>query len=112
MTATLDFVFPAAGLLRAWRRPPAAVSVQRPFGALPVQELARNAMVNLPAARGEVVECLEGCVWITFDHDARDVVVEAGERFIVDRDTTGWVQALEASRLRVVQPDRVAASCR
>lgn len=37
-------------------------------------------------ARGRVVTCLEGNVWLTMEGDRRDVMLKPGASFVVDRD--------------------------
>ena len=56
--------------------------------------------------------CLRGCVWVTVDHDMRDIVLEAGEGCTVPAAARCLVYALEASELclraataRVACPD-------
>jgi hypothetical protein len=36
-------------------------------------------------ARGVSVTCVQGVLWLTQERDARDHVLSAGERFVVDR---------------------------
>lgn len=92
---------PFAGWLRAAR----PVAVHRPMvvsGArCDVHELVKGCTVTVWQPLGTVMECLEGCVWITLDHDSRDTVIEAGQRFCADRNSRALVHALEASRVRV-----------
>jgi hypothetical protein len=71
--------------------------------------IARNHILELKRAFGVTIECLEGAIWVTLDGDSRDVILEPGEQFTVDRDQRVLLQALEAARLRVVEP--VGAYC-
>ena len=52
------------------------------------------------------VECREGSVWITLDHDPRDIVLERGEAFEHDGERRALVYAFEPStlELRPAQP--------
>ena len=52
--------------------------------------------------RGGRVECTEGSVWLTHDGDCRDVVLEAGQSHIADRDSRLVIYALSSSALRLV----------
>ena len=56
--------------------------------------LAKNQMLSLTEARGSVIRCRRGSIWITQDHDARDVVLSAGESFRLEREGRSIVWAL------------------
>jgi hypothetical protein len=77
-------------------------------GPVLIFEMAKNELMALRSQRGQTVECLEGSLWITFDYDRRDIVVEVGQTFVVDGEAPGWIQALAVSRIRVT-PDTGAA---
>jgi hypothetical protein len=68
--------------------------------------LLKSRTVALPASRGLRIDCLEGCLWITQDGDPRDVVVQSGQSFTVDRDQRALVYAMEAARVRVSRSAR------
>lgn len=91
----------------AWLRAARSVAVHRPVlvsgASRGVHELARSSTITIWQPRGAVVECLEGCVWITLDEDIRDVIIDAGERFCPDRNSRALVHALETSRVRVAR---------
>ena len=56
--------------------------------------LARGQVVRLGALRGARLECRRGAVWLTFDHDRRDLVLEAGQELRVDSRRPVLVTAL------------------
>ena len=56
--------------------------------------LRARATLPLKDQQGQRIACLEGQVWITQQHDLRDVVLEAGECFVVDRQGLTLVFAL------------------
>jgi len=56
--------------------------------------LARGQVVRLGALRGARLECRRGAVWLTFDHDRRDLVLEAGQELIDDSPADAMVQAI------------------
>jgi len=60
--------------------------------------------LTLDAARGALVRCLEGLVWITQDGDRADHVVAAGDAFRVDRDGAVVVQATRPARIAIESP--------
>lgn len=45
------------------------------------------------------IGCESGAIWITQDNDVRDVVLNAGERFITDRSGAVLVYALQPAVL-------------
>jgi hypothetical protein len=47
------------------------------------------------------VVCFRGSLWITHDGDPKDIIVEGGERYQVDRRSTMLIHALHSARLRV-----------
>ena len=69
-----------------------------------VQEIAKNRILEVKHALGVTIECLEGSVWITLDGDRRDVVLDAGHTFNVDRKQRTLIQALDTARVRLIQP--------
>lgn len=66
--------------------------------------LAHRKVLDLRDRTGDRVECLDGSVWITQDGDPRDVVLDAGESFTLDRPGTALVYALEDARVVVQRP--------
>lgn len=70
------------------------------------QVIPRQQILRLPAALGQRIECVEGCVWITMDHDRRDLIVAAGQAFTADRHERVLVHALQPSCVRLVRPAR------
>lgn len=69
-----------------------------------VQEIAKNRILEIKQALGMTIECLEGSVWVTLDGDRRDVVLDAGHTFNVDRKQRTLIQALDTARVRLIQP--------
>jgi hypothetical protein len=71
--------------------------------------LRQRDTLTLEAARGALVRCLEGLVWITQDGDRADHIVAAGDSFRVDRDGSVIVQATRPARVAIEQPREDAA---
>ena len=69
-----------------------------------VQEMAKNKILEIKQAMGVTIECLEGSVWVTLDGDMRDVILDAGHAFKVDRKQLTLIQALDTARVRLIQP--------
>ena len=69
--------------------------------------LPRADTLTLDDARGVLVRCLEGALWITQHDDQADHVIAAGEVFRVDREGPVVVQAVRAARLAIESPDEL-----
>lgn len=69
-------------------------------------EMAHQTLYEVPDAGGLTLRCLSGCLWITLDNDARDIILDAGQSFVPEGRQRAIVYALEASRLKL---DPVAA---
>lgn len=81
----------------------------KPFA--PTPEIARTpralrarTTLSLPNHLGQRIACLEGQVWITLQNDERDVLLEPGQCFDVDRQGLTLVFALRDTILTVSQP--------
>ena len=48
------------------------------------------------------VDCLEGCAWITFDGDPRDIVLDAGDSATLPPHRRALVMGLRECRVRIV----------
>ncbi len=87
-----------AALLTAWqRKTPSNARQERAVHTLP-----KRRILAVPHPLGQVVRCLEGCVWITLDDQLADVVIAAGESFTARHDRLVLVQALEPSRVSLM----------
>ena len=51
--------------------------------------------------RGGRIECTDGTVWLTHDGDCKDVVLEAGQSHLADRDSRLVIYALSSSVVRL-----------
>ncbi|EJE50650.1 Protein of unknown function (DUF2917) [Acidovorax sp. CF316] len=67
-------------------------------------ELAHRGLHQLPDAAGQRIQCQSGTVWITLDHDTRDVVLEQGESFSSPEHKRALVYALSPARLLIEPP--------
>ena len=56
--------------------------------------LRKGEALHLQHALGQRIEALDGRVWITMDGDLRDVVIDAGEGFTVDRSSDVLLSAM------------------
>lgn len=74
-----------------------AVSQDR---AATTRTLGKGRTFSVPCAFGSSIECLAGALWITHDGNPKDIVLEAGQRYIVDHRSTMLVHALTDSVFR------------
>lgn len=61
--------------------------------------LPRHVSLALRDRAGDRIECVAGVLWITQDHDPRDIVLTAGRSFRLDRGGRAVVYALDDARL-------------
>ena len=73
--------------------------------------LATRRLLEIEDSTPTRIECREGSVWITLDHDPRDIVLEAGDSFEHDGRTRALLYAFEPSAvaLRPAHPLQAAA---
>jgi len=63
--------------------------------------LAGEELLALADIRGTRLTVVDGSVWLTQDRDLRDVFLNPGESFVVDRDGVTLLHALAPARLSV-----------
>lgn len=67
--------------------------------------LPRGGVIRLTDAAGTRVTCRSGAAWITLDDDRRDIVLEAGDQFVIDRAGLTLVCALAGpAAIEVTEP--------
>jgi hypothetical protein len=66
--------------------------------------LAGDGLITLRDARDMRVTCLTGALWITEDHERRDIILEAGQSITLRRPGLTLVMALQPSSLRLTEP--------
>jgi len=62
-------------------------------GYTKVWDLASGELVQLDGARGTTLRVTRGTLWITLENDTRDVVLQAGDVFTIDRGGRTLVEA-------------------
>ncbi len=70
-------------------------------GALP---LLRNEQLRIVDGRDLLIHVWQGSLWITQEGDTRDVVLEAGQSFRLDRNGVALVKAWEETVLALTSP--------
>jgi hypothetical protein len=58
--------------------------------------------------RGTEVFCLKGTVWLTQEGDPRDVILGAGQSFVLDRKGVAVAYALKDAAITVGVPGHIA----
>ena len=64
--------------------------------------LAARETVRLSQGKGETVVCRTGTIWITIDHDRRDIILGPGQCFEIDSDEAVLLHAFEVSTVGIV----------
>ena len=70
--------------------------------------LAARAVHSIADVHGLQLRCNEGTLWLTLDHDPRDVILEAGESFTGTEHRRGVVYALADAQLSMTRNAAVA----
>jgi hypothetical protein len=63
--------------------------------------LAARALHSVDDVAGLQLRCQEGTLWLTLDHDTRDVILEAGDTYVGTEHRRGLVYALGDARFSV-----------
>ena len=65
--------------------------------------LGRTQHLRLRNRAGWTVRALCGTAWITQDGDLRDIVLEAGDTFVLDRRGNALISALDETRVSITR---------
>jgi hypothetical protein len=74
-----------------------------PNAAADTVHLGRTQHLRLRNRAGWTVRALCGTAWITQDGDSRDIVLEAGDTFVLDRNGAALVSALDETRISITR---------
>ena len=80
--------------------------------------LQARTVHRLDNARGLQVTCVKGVVWITQEHDSRDIIISAGQSVILDRPGLAVAYAFKdalitvGAALQLPAPSRAAERSR
>ena len=66
--------------------------------------LKRRETLVLDNAEGTIVAVDRGCLWLTLEHDLRDIVLTRGMRFQIDRAGRTILAAENDSAIRLLAP--------
>jgi hypothetical protein len=65
------------------------------------RRLPAGTLLSMAQPRYRVVHCETGCLWLTVDHDARDILLRPGQAHRCDRDDRLLIQALDDASFTV-----------
>lgn len=72
--------------------------------------LAHRAVFDIPDASGLQIRCTRGALWLTLDHDQRDVILAPGESFVTTEHRRALLYALEPAAFALTPLARQAAA--
>lgn len=64
--------------------------------------LRKGEILRLHEGRGQRIESVHGGLWITMDNDLRDIFIDSGEGFTIDRGGDALISALDDASLVVL----------
>ena len=70
--------------------------------------LAKRTVHRIENGKGAEVFCLKGTVWLTQEGDPRDVILGAGQSFLLDRKGVAVAYALKDAAIAVGVPGHIA----
>ena len=66
-----------------------------------IRELGAGTSTWIVRPLGRTITCEEGALWLTFDHEPQDVILESGQSHRCVKATKLLIHALADARLRV-----------
>lgn len=73
--------------------------------------LCRGRFIRLQDGEGFRIRCYSGPLWITQERDRRDIILESGDAFVLDRPGLALVHACANVQFAVEDPLKATASC-
>jgi hypothetical protein len=70
----------------------------------PVNALPKGQLLAFSGRRGARIESRRGAIWITQDGGTSDVVLDAGQSHVLERDAPVLIQALDPACVEVQAP--------
>ena len=67
-------------------------------------DIGQGRSVELQGAFGAEVVCVMGCLWLTEDRVAQDLILRAGDSQRIRSDGRAMITALDPSVMRVIEP--------
>jgi hypothetical protein len=78
-----------------------STSMQRLVATAAIRTLKAGTTLAVSHPRGQRIDCVRGSLWLTFDGERRDVVLDAGQSHTAESDSRLLVYGLEAAELRI-----------
>jgi len=66
--------------------------------------LARGELARVDAARGALIHCREGLLWVTQHGDLKDYLLDPGQSIRINSDGPVLVHAVRAATVAITQP--------
>jgi hypothetical protein len=82
--------------------------IMRPLLDIKPIALAARSVHRIQNGKGSEVLCLKGTVWITQENDRRDIILGAGQSFVLDHKGVAVVYALRDAAITVGAPGHIA----
>lgn len=73
--------------------------------------LSRGQLVRIQDGEGFRIRCHSGPLWITQEHDRRDIILQSGDAFILDRPGLTAAAALVDVEFAVEDPQKAIVVC-
>ena len=67
-----------------------------------VVDLTAREAITLPDVRGATLRVTQGTVWLTQEHDHKDVVLRKGDNWVVEKDGATVVEAQDNATFCIV----------
>jgi Protein of unknown function (DUF2917) len=74
--------------------------------------LQARTVHRIDNGRGQQVTCVKGVVWVTQEHDSRDIILSAGQSAILDRPGLAVVYAFKDALVTVGAAMQLPAASR
>ena len=69
-------------------------------------QLPARRLFDIPDAAAVQIRCTAGSLWITLDHDPRDIILAPGESFSTPEHKRALLYALEPASFALARPAR------
>lgn len=71
--------------------------------------IPKGRTLHMQDGQGLDLQVVSGCLWVTYEHDTEDMVVEAGDTLHVSRNGLTLVHAFQEVQLRIAYPREAGA---
>jgi hypothetical protein len=71
--------------------------------------IPKGRTLRIQDGKGLELSVVAGCLWVTYEHDTADTVLDPGDTFHVNRNGLTLVHALKEVQLRIASPAEAGA---